>query len=41
MNRIKEAVAAAEEAQRIRGDSPEVKAALERLNALSTTKTGS
>jgi Tfp pilus assembly protein PilF len=33
MGHIKEAIAAAEEAQRIRSDGPEVKVTLDRLNA--------
>jgi tetratricopeptide (TPR) repeat protein len=36
MGRVKEAIAAAEEAKRIRSDAPEVKTALERLNSLPT-----
>ena len=38
MSHIKEAIAAAEEAQRIRSDAPELKATLERLNSRKDSK---
>ena len=38
MGHVKEAIAAAEEARRIRANAPEVKATLDRLNSLKNTK---
>jgi hypothetical protein len=38
MGHVKEAIAAAEEAQRIRTDDPEIKTTIERLNARKAAK---